>query len=164
VKIIPPAFFPNMPAEVREIWLDSIAVGYGWPFESIEDSTRDTRWYDVLLGYSLKAWHSVTWEFRELDFASEILSPGSRLSIASLKQEQQGLSTIFANVAGTKERFRACADFIRANGRIPGPLVIRYGPHGIDIIDGNHRIAALFDVGIPAGCLVPAWVAFPPKE
>jgi hypothetical protein len=163
MKIIPPNFFPNMPAEVREMWLDSVAAGYGWPFDSLDDPTEDTPWFHVFCKFPLKVWAAVEWELREIDITKNPLRPSSHLAIMSIQQQHKGLSTIVAGVVDTEKRFRACADFIQANGSIPKPIVGIFRPDGFDIVDGNHRVAALQHLKMLPTYRIPCWIALPPK-
>ena len=155
---IPRNFFPNMPDEVFEKWLEPIAKEYGWPFQSASDSTKDTKWFYVLGKLDLIFWVNAIWHMDMIDFKTVSLSYGTNLSINSIRQRVvEGLPTFFSSVAGSEERFGAAADFIRATGTIPGAIVVLIRNGQLEIVDGNHRIAALCHIGFPPDYKVPAW-------
>lgn len=159
-QMIPPSFFPNMPNEVREMWLDSIAEGHGWDFESIEDSTDNTSWRYALNFRTLKEINSYTWTLSEIDLASASLSESSIQCVEGLIiQHVRGIPTSYANLFNSKERFNACADYIKDTGTIPRPIVSLDLGKGYEVLDGSHRLAALFSVNPPNGYVIPSWIA-----
>lgn len=158
--MIIPTFFPYMPDEVRELWLEPIAECYGWPFQSLDDSTHDTKWRYVLPKLSLRELADFRWERKDINFATKPLCQESLRTIKGLYDEHViGRATLYANVAGTKERFRACADFISKHRTMPKPVILRDTGDCYELLDGNHRIAAMLAVGLHEAFDVPAWIA-----
>jgi hypothetical protein len=144
------------------MWLAPLVSHYGWPFDCHDEPPKGSNWFYALGRIKLKDWQTFRWKLHEIDFASTPLSPYSTIAIQSMvKRCVGGLETEIAEVAGSEERFRACADFIRKNGRIPKPVVgiVRNGH--LEIVDGTHRLAALVYVGIPIDYMLPVWLPSP---
>ncbi len=149
-----------MPDEVFEMWLEPIAEHYGWPFVKPDESKDGTKWAEVFGDHDLNYWVSVKWRFSEIAMTEKTFTDFTWFRLDSIINGcVEGIPTLFTGVAESKERFRACADFIRNNGRIPGPIIVLDKGNGIEIVDGNHRIAALLHIGIPRGYNVPVWIA-----
>lgn len=158
---IPRNFFPNMPDEVFTMWLKPIAVHYGWPFIKPDESKDGTKWAAVFGDYDLNYWVSVKWRLSEIAITEETFTDFTCFRLNSIiKGCVECIPTLFTGVSGSQERFRACADFIRNNGRIPCPIIVFDKGCGIEILDGNHRVAALLHVGIPNGYKIPAWIPY----
>ena len=155
----PREFFPSMPDEVFDMWLAPFIAEIGWPFTEHNTDTTGTRWVNLLGETPLPQWMSCTWDLVDIDFRKIKISTSSQFALHAVIQFcTAGTHTEAANLANTKDRFRACADFIAANGRIPSPIVAIIRGEEFDIVDGNHRIAALAHVGPPKNYLIPAWV------
>jgi hypothetical protein len=156
--MIPRDFFPNMPDEIFYMWLEPFTERYGWPFNSPYDSIIDTNWFSILCGIELLYWVTVGWIKTWVEFKTIPFNYGSHLSFYSIRQRcVKGRSTLFAGVERSEGRFGACADYIRLHGEIPGSIVVIVRNGQVEIVDGNHRIAALLHVGIPHGYKVPLW-------
>ncbi len=69
--------------------------------------------------------------------------------------------TAAANLKRTNERFRAGAAFIRSSGKLPAPVVGVLSNRGLLILDGYHRLAALFYLDKAEGFDLPIWLAIP---
>jgi hypothetical protein len=148
-----------MPDEVFEMWIKPIVEGYGWPFETSSDETKGTKWYYVLARLPLTFWSDVKWMRFELELSGAPLSALSRMAIDSIIQGAlTGCSTITANVTDSKQRFGACAAYVRAHGAIPKSIIGLMRVGSLEIVDGNHRLAALIHVGAPDGYKVPFWM------
>lgn len=148
-----------MPDEVFEMWLEPIAEHYGWPFKNGNDRIEETKWFNVFGGFSLNTWVTAIWKREEINLTTTPLNYVTRIRISSIINRcVEGLPTLTAGVADSEERFRACAEFIMVNGNIPKPIIVLFRNGEAEIIDGNHRIAALFHVGPPNGYVVPAWI------
>jgi hypothetical protein len=158
----PREIFPYMPDEVFEMWLEPFIQQIGWPFTKITDDLSGTRWSIILGDNSLHDWNQLIWsrldvEFTKIDFAIE-----TREVIQSIIGHcVHGLPTRTANLPNTKQRFRACTEFVRLHSTIPKPILVISRNNKIKVIDGNHRIAALLHIGMPKGYRLPIWIAHP---
>ena len=162
--MIPRKFFPNMPDEVFEMWLEPIAEDYGWPFQDSSDSIKGTKWSGIFGNYDLNFWTTIEWSRIEIEIYPELFTDITcRHLIAIIDCCVESAFTITANLLDTKDRFRACAEFISTNGTIPKPIVAVVRSRKVEIVDGNHRIAALLHVGVTPGYKVPMWVPIPPR-
>lgn len=165
-KMIPRDFFPHMPDEVFDTWLAPLAEDYGWPFKKSQDCIKETKWFVIFGNYDLEFWTSVKWRIISTQLHPEIFANGTCFRLNSIIQFcTEGVPTFTANLQGTVERFRACTDFIRANRKLPRPIVaITRNRIEFEIIDGHHRIAALLHVGIPVGYEIPIWIPIISKD
>jgi hypothetical protein len=162
--MIPPGFFPHIPDEVLSMWLDPLAELYGWPFETLDDSTDDTKWRYILTFMPLRELHDLTWNLESIDIATQPFRPGSLDAVQGLLQQHtMGYDTLYADLINTKERFWTCASYVRDHGTIPKPLVLHEIDGAVHLLDGNHRLAAVrFVSQIPEMAVeskLPAWVA-----
>lgn len=164
MNLIPPDFFERMPTEVRELWLDPIAAMVGWPFQTLDDPTENTRWYRIFMLLSLQEINELRWSLETVNIASQPFGIGNREMLGDLIQQHvMGRPPVWLRLIRSKERFWSCVDFFRANGRLPKPVIL-YDVRGeMDIIDGHHRLAAvtfLARINNSAPNLkVQAWVA-----
>jgi hypothetical protein len=74
----------------------------------------------------------------------------------------KNIPTIATQIKGgkAKESFLRSRQFIERTGRLHRPVVLIWQGIGYQIMDGNHRIAALFSLGID-GLLIDAWIGKP---
>lgn len=157
--MIPRNFFPNMPDEVFEMWLNPISEYYGWPFKKPSDPIEGTIWAKMFSAYDLNFWVTANWRLDNIAIFENTFTNSTCFRLNSIITRcVEGLPTFTANVEGAEERFRTCAGYIRANGNIPKPIIALIKNGEVEIIDGYHRIAALLHVGIPIGHKVLAWI------
>ncbi len=148
-----------MPQEVFDLWIAPQLEAYGWAFTSDECSLKGTSWQDFFASRSLREWAVLEWRLVQVRLSRQIFHPDTSWRIDGIIGHcVYGLNTDMANLDDTKERFRRCADFIRENGRLPAPVIGVPDFRGLELVDGHHRIAALFYVGIPTGFQIPVWV------
>ena len=85
--MIPRDFFPNMPDEVFNMWLEPISREYGWPFTKPTDVINESsNWFYVLCKRDLSFWVDICWYKIEIDFKTTPLSKGSYFSVTSILQ------------------------------------------------------------------------------
>jgi hypothetical protein len=156
----PREFFPKMPDEVFDMWLSPFIEEIGWPFKSDTETTKGTRWENLFgIDRSLRDWAACSWMLIDIDTSRFKISTSSQFTLHALIQSANGCKPAeMVNLSNTEQRFRACAEFIVESGRIPAPIIAVFSGDEFDIIDGNHRIAALAHIGVPKGYKIPAWV------
>lgn len=153
------ALFPKMPDQVIEIWIAHGVDAYGWPFESVDQSLIGTTWDGFFGRRSLAFWANADWTLISLRVEEAIFHPDTVNRVRWIADNcTLGLKTPTTNVENTQKRFWTAASFIRANGRLPCPVVATTSAEGIDIMDGNHRIAALVALGYDKTFSFPAWL------
>lgn len=155
----PREFFPNMPDEMFDMWLAPFIEKIGWPFTDVNADLSGTRW-DIFLGeIPLCVWNQLVWSRLDLEFTKLDFDIFTKLAIESVIDHcVHDRSTGTENLQNTKERFSACAEFVRVHQTIPKPIVAIYENNKIKVMDGYHRIAALLHVGVPNGYKVPVWL------
>ena len=157
----PREFFPNMPDEAFDMWLAPLITRYGWPLLSIDAAVSiETKWGALLANIPLAFWHSSQWELRNIELTPKAFAFSSQMLVDSIVDHcTRGAYTMTANLGNTNQRFRALAEYVSINGRIPLP-VVAVPRHGrFELVDGHHRIAAVFHCGIAATYRPPAYVA-----
>ena len=148
-----------MPDVVFNLWLVPLAEKKGWPFVEPTDDTSNTTWHDALGGLPLKTWVDVEWSMIEIEPKIELFNPYGqlilRLMIDSLAQP---VLQVRLKLESTEERLALCAEYIRQHGCLPAPIIVMRRNGWLDLVDGSHRMAALFHVGCPPQYRVPAWI------
>ena len=140
--------FPKMPQEVFDLWIKPGVEIYGWSFLSTPEPLVGTRWQRLCAGSSLRDWVTLDWNLTSLPLMESIFHPQTvARAEAIIGHCVRGEQTVTANLHNTKERFWACASFIEINRRVPQPLIAVDLPAGFEIVDGNHRLAALVHLG-----------------
>jgi hypothetical protein len=148
-----------MPDEVFDRWIAPFIAQIGWPFVTTEDDLGNTRWKYLLARMPLSVWAAGQWRLIVLDAKEALADPLQEVMFReTIKGGVYGDKTLGANLQDTEERFRACADFIRINDTIPTPIVGTYCNGIFKILDGNHRLAALFHVKGFRSHKVPCWL------
>lgn len=159
----PREFFPHMPDTVFESWLAPFIEQIGWSFESLDADLSSSRWKYLLGLIPLSVWHGCTWSLVKLNIAAVRINPSSQWAYQSIIDHctTGAFTAITANLQDTQERFRACTEYVRTNGTIPAPIVAIVRNNMLEVMDGNHRLAALFHVGVTDPCWIHAWVPSP---
>lgn len=161
--MVPAFLFPKMPDEVREMWLDSIAEGKGWPFASVNESTKGTDWQYVF-PFPLAELADFDWNLETANLSEKPLCQDSLAPITGLLQQHvMKLDAGYAHLHRTHERFWACADYIKSNNSIPAPVILLDNGNRFRVLDGYHRLAALAHIHPPDCFKLPAWVARRPQ-
>jgi hypothetical protein len=155
----PQEFFTNMPEEVFNMWLAPFVEKIGWPFSDLTSDLSGTRW-EILLGHiPLSDWYQSLWLRYDVDWDRIKLNFFTKVTITAVLQHcANGRATGTETIENTKERFWSCVQFIEVHQEIPKPIIALLRNNEIEVVDGNHRIAALLHVGIPAGYRIPMWV------
>ena len=155
--------FPSFPEEVFTLWLEDRIRSNGWPPCGLE-------WLGFLFGESIAFWQKLHWEERIMTLGVGDLAPRSLALSTQIVEAGIGRKNWMTDyIPNTAERFLSCVQFIRDNNSVPGKILLLASPDGYEVIDGNHRIAALLAVQSQFSArsmLVPlqAWLALPPEQ
>jgi hypothetical protein len=152
--------FCKMPPEVFDLWIGPGVKNHGWSFLSTpEPSTKFER---IFSGSSLRDWVTLNWNFTSLPLKQSIFHPQTvaraEAIIGHCVRDEQ---TVTANLHNSKKRFWACAAFIGMNRTVPQPLIAVNLAMDFEIVDGNHRIAALIHLGFGESFQIPVWLGVP---
>jgi len=152
--------FPNFPDEVFTLWLEDRVKQSGWPPEGIE-------WQGFLFGQSPEYWKSLQWSKLTLTVSPELMASKSFSLAMHIIEAGKGTKSILsAYIPNTADRFKSALSFVTENATTPGTPLLLLAQDGIEVIDGNHRIAALLAVQshMPIGTPdlpFTAWLAKP---
>jgi len=151
----------NMPDEVFSLYIEPLIQLHGWPFWSLDQprSSETDDWIRMFDGHSLKTISQLSWERDQMSFSLAVFHPLAQKTIAGLlDQHIHGLSTPYAHVINTKARFDSCHTFIASTGRMPKPVILMEDWHGLRILDGNHRLAAMASFSNADKGVVDCWI------
>lgn len=152
--------FPSFPEEVFTLWLEDRIRSNGWP-------PCGPEWLGFLFGESITFWQNLHWEERTMTLGVADLAPRSKMLVSQIFEAGIGRKNLMADyIPNTAERFLSCVQFICDNNSVPGKILLLASHDGYEVIDGNHRIAALLTVQSQfsaKGTLLPlqAWLALP---
>lgn len=153
------ALFPKMPPEVFDAWILPQIVDWGWPFRTLNDSVLGTKWDSYFCDLPFKYWAALGWYLRYIKPSQKFLHAETIARIHEVGGAAFGYKTKTAHLENTRERFWASATFIQDHGDFPPPPIIGdLFQNKLRIIDGHHRLAALFHVGMPDEFRTEAWL------
>lgn len=151
--------FLHMPKEIFDPWIDAKFQLAGWTYPASDSDLIG--WSRRHCGFTLREladfrWTHGIYALKQLHY----------LSIIEAQQLMQfsltGQPARLAEIHNTQKRFSAATDFIRENRRIPVSLAGIGKDGAIEILDGFHRLAALFHVTnqkVQVPDEIPIWVA-----
>lgn len=150
-----------MPDELFDMWLAPLIKSQGWPFTSTSDDLQSDNWkYYLGINHTLKQWTECEWELISIKLSSANFKHYTLQTVFDIITfAVKGIPTSTANLERTKERFLACASFYREHNTVPWPIVVYEFGKFIRVVDGYHRLAAIFHIGFSPELKIPAWLA-----
>ncbi len=158
------AMFPNIPADVFDNFFAPLIINdIGWPSFSIYDALDGTDWYRILYPFSLQTLSKLTWKISSFFLNKDILYPGSYDDIKLLiLNEIYDMETLIGwYPKDSRQRLARNKQLIKTTGRFPAPVVFARTSSGMKLLDGHHRVAALFILGLHSTIPVDAWIGEP---
>jgi hypothetical protein len=158
----PRALFPQMPDEVFDLWLRPEIERNGWPFSGEETVVADPAWAKYLRNHSPAFWRGVVWN-RVLQNIEWIPIEQRAKNVANQLAgfTRQFSETGFAPptlVPNSVEKVIALAAVTNTSGKIPKPLIFLIQGGEWWLMDGHHRLAALFTLENYENFQIDAWV------
>ena len=150
----------KIPDEVFDVWLSPVIKKHGFPFKDVNDNTHK----HILFGYfcctSLELISDLDWQrFSDLTTKNICLKETSIMTIQSIityySTDKWTLGV--GPIINSKERLLFQKRSMQRTGRIETPIIFRKTPHGLLVLDGSHRLAALFSTN-NSDILFDAWV------
>lgn len=139
------ADLPNWPDDVIDQWLLKLANrgrDTGWP---PPENLEGNAWKYILGGRPIAWWKRVAWTLEERDISFPRLSDGTRRIINGMMDGHvEGNSNLYTQDPSSRGRFLSALEYIAKQGRLPKPLIAMQLPDGLSVLDGNHRVSALF--------------------
>ena len=153
-----------MPAEVFDMWMLPAIESLGWKFTVVPDSVAATNWDGFFGSRPPTFWAKANWRFLEFPLHAHLLNSADQARIGWIIEfAVQGKQTKAANLKNCKERFWAFAAYIKEHGKLPLPIIATISRGVIEIVDGFHRLAALFFLERAAGFRLPIWAPVSPR-
>ena len=153
-------FFPLMPDEVFSSWIAELVDFNGWPFDADDDSFPSDQWSRFFVHVPLAKWADAVWTRRTFKQSAIRLAPQSTQTVVDVGTNSFHATRNFIalEVANSATRVMNHLAFIRRERRFPGFLTAWDDPGGMLLVDGHHRLAALW-LADTEGIVVPVWVA-----
>lgn len=86
-------------------------------------------------------WREEQFEFHLKDFRRDAVE-----TMVGLARAARGEMNAFSNVLNSARRLDTAIDYAFRNDTYPGSVILAIGDHGYEIIDGYHRLTALWHV------------------
>ncbi len=158
--------FPEMPDEVFNIFLKPLIDTYGWQFTSVGDSTIGTDWFRILHSFDLSTIQQLRWVRHSFFLDKYALSPISQgdTDRIILNKRMDSFALFGAHSESSRETLTKYVKAMKNTGCFPTPVTMVISTQRFHIFDGNHRISALFYLGLNRTIKVDAWIGEIPTE
>jgi len=168
--------FPKMPDSVYEIWLAPLIEMGGWPFTCLKQSTANTGWHRLLDGVSLESIAQRVWTREVIPCSFDAFNPTAIQTILGIcaahipdwppiipKLSPDQVCNFLTMLRGLKggqasASFQRSRSYAYAQGKLHTPAVLLQEPGGLKIMDGNHRLAAIFSLPMYETRCIDAWI------
>jgi len=156
------ADLPNFPRPVIEQWLGH-GVDWGWPPPFDKFGEPEGPWRRLLGDWGLEFLRGLRWTLERGALDPSKLGGEGHFTVKIMVAAYEGKAGEL--MKGDNGRIASLVDFIEKNGRLPASPVLHVRRDGLNVLDGCHRIAALFHVQATGGRTEPLydmWVARSP--
>jgi len=132
----------------------------GWPFLTIHDPLDGTDWFRILFPLSLSSLSKLRWQLSTYFLNKDILHPVSYADLNILISNSiYNIEALFSwYPKKSRERLAWHKKHIETTRRFCTPITVAITSNGIKILDGHHRVAALFSLGLNDSLPVDAWI------
>jgi hypothetical protein len=152
--------FHQMPDELFDMWIKPEIESRGWPFRGNETAVSDHAWSKYLRDRGPRFWSEVRWNrvsrcFVGIPIEERAKNIGRMLAEVGRKFQETGIaeSTLVPN---SPQKVVALANATLASQQLPKPLVCLVQGSEWWLMDGHHRLGAMFLLGeqnsIPFDC------------
>ncbi|WP_296656041.1 hypothetical protein [Thiobacillus sp. 0-1251] len=153
---------PAFPPEIINEWLGPYVQSEGWPPNSERHEVSTDRWRYLLGMRPVSYWASFTWQRTKIIPTIEDLGQASNQTLAQLITGYvQGKPNIYTQqIPDGKQRFQSVLSYLSIHKSFPGFPVLAVQADGLEVLDGNHRMAAYFTL-VASGKApfpVPVWL------
>ena len=151
--------FPNFPEEILVDWLCPRAQECGWPPALQLDGLPDDRWRALFRHKPISYWRELSWTKHDLQLSPYALNESSMKNISGIFEAAVlRFNNIYSDqISDLLPRFQSIVEYITDEGFLPRPPILLNINGQFDVVDGNHRLAALFFCqGLFNGCIPPS--------
>lgn len=151
--------FPNLPDEVWNIFI----VPLNDDRSNIFDTHVNGRWFVHFGGLSIEAFSKLQWNLTILP-TNEILDNFTItdidriLSYCNIKDSPYARARFIGYDPSIRTTVAKYTEFIAKARRLPAPIVGIRTNAKFKVLDGNHRLATLFDLGLYSSIPIDAWI------
>jgi len=152
---------PLMPKEVFDGFMAPLIINdIGWPFTSASDSLAGTDWFRILHPFSLSSLSQLQWKINTFSLNKDILYPSSKddIDLTIINKTRNVWAYIGRDSEPSRRSLAWHKESIKTTGCLCAPITVAMTGEGVKILDGHHRVAAIFDLGINDTFPVNAWV------
>lgn len=142
------ACFPHMPDELFNMWIRPHIEFSGWPFRGDETVVSDPAWAKYLRNHPPSFWRGVQWRFTSQAFIGVVIEQRA-INVAYQLSEfgRQFIETgtaVRTPVKDSPKKVAAIATVLEKEMKFPKPLVCLVQGNEWWLMDGHHRLAAMF--------------------
>ena len=169
LPLTPRECFPHMPDELFDMWIKPEITSHGWPFGGDETIVSNPTWAKYLRDLGPHFWRGVHWNlvhpsFVGIPIEERAIKVARMLSEVGRKFVETGVAEATL-VPNSPQKVAALADVTKSNERLPKPLVCLVQGNEWWLMDGHHRLGALFLLNqqdaIPFDCWLGTYVLTP---
>jgi len=153
--------FPDVPLAVFDMFFKPLIINdIGWPFLTINDTLNGTDWYRILFPFTLRDLQQLKWRLSKVIFDKDIFHPVTkadiRLVIENSVFNYGALIRGYPKDSGTRLKWHK--EFIKTARNFCTPIVLASSSDGLKLLDGHHRLAALFMLDLENTLEVDTWI------
>lgn len=150
----------KVPSEVFDGFFTPIINDIGWPFTSIHDQLDGTDWYRILYPLSLYDLCNLNWERHQITLEWDALYHVSQddINLVIQNKTEDVWAHIGMDSVPSRKSLAWHSEYIARNDKVSAPVTLAQTYGGIKVLDGNHRISALFDINAEKTIRLDAWV------
>lgn len=147
---------PNLPDELFNMFIAPLNNGT----RNVHDSQPEGRWHYHFGGLSIKEFSDLGWEIKVIFLNKNLLHPDSYRDINGLvsycASDNKALFPWYPQ--NSPERLVWHKEFVLKTGHLCAPIVGIKTGGTIRILDGTHRLSALFSLGVQYCTPVDIWI------
>lgn len=154
--------FAHMPDDLFDMWIKPEIEARGWAFRGDETVLSDAAWAKYLRNHGPAFWRGVRWNLVSQNFIGIPIEQrakdiANKLASFAWEFSKTGF-TPPALIPGSLPKILALADATNTNGKLPKPLVCLVQGGEWWLMDGHHRLGALFLLGKQDAVTFDCWL------
>lgn len=151
----------DVPEDIVNGYIKDILLDLGWSDNLALNLHIFTQPHIELGSLSLYEFSNLDWQNHVIFLNENSLHPDSKTAIKSLiSNHVQNRDTVFSgHITNSRTRFDRAMEHIKGTGRLPARIVLVRTNGLFVILDGHHRVSALFSLNIQDKTPIDSWIA-----